>query len=53
MQRVGFERVARGFLGGPVEQARAQEIDHDRYDDHDEGPDRRLDRVALRADAAA
>ena len=39
-------------LRDAVEQAGAQEIDHDRHDDHREGPKRRLDRMALGADQA-
>ena len=37
MQRVGFQRLARGFAGDAIEQAGAEEIDHDRDDDHREG----------------
>ena len=37
MQRVGFQRLARGFAGHAVEQPGAEEIDHDRNDDHGEG----------------
>ena len=53
MQRVGFERLARGFVGDAIEQAGAEEIDDDRNDDHREGPDRRLDRMALVGRAGA
>ena len=38
MQRVGFERLARGLVRHPVEQPRAEEIDHDRDGDDREGP---------------
>ena len=37
MQRVGLQRLARGFVRHAVEQPRAEEIDHDRNDDHREG----------------
>ena len=50
MQRIGLQRLARGFAGDAVEQARAEEIDHDRDDDHGEGRDRRLDRMAVLAE---
>ena len=33
MQRVGFERLAGGRLGDAIEDASAQEVDHDRRDD--------------------
>ena len=33
-----------------IEQARAEEIDHDRNGDHGEGPERRFDRVAVAAE---
>ena len=36
--------------GHAVEQPRAEEIDHDRHDDHGEGRERRLDRVAVAAE---
>ena len=39
MQRVGFQRMARGFFGGAGQRAGAQEIDHDRHQDDAEGPD--------------
>ena len=52
MQRVGFQRLARGLGGDAVEQARAEEIDHDRDGDHGERPDRRLDRVMRAAEQA-
>ena len=50
MQRIGFERLARGLGRDAVEQAGAQIVDHDRHDDHREGPERRLDRVAAAAE---
>ena len=53
MQRVGLQRLARGFAGHAVEQAGAEEIDHDRNDDHREGRERRLHRHGLGRRAAA
>ena len=50
MQRVGLERLARGFAGDAVEQAGAEEIDHDRDDDHGEGRERRLHHMTLVAE---
>ena len=50
MQRVGFQRFARGFVRHAVEQPRPEEIDHDRNDDHAERPERRFDRVAVAAE---
>ena len=47
MQRVGFQRLARGFAGHAVKQPGAKEIDHDRNDDHREGRKRRLHEVTL------
>ncbi len=41
-----------GFGGDAVEQAGAEEIDHDRDRDHAERPDRRLDRVMRAAEQA-
>ena len=46
MQRVGFQRLARGLARDPVEQPRAEEIHHDRNDDHAEGRERRLHHMA-------
>ena len=40
MQRVGFERLAAGFLGNPAKAARAHDIDEDRQDQHGVGEDR-------------
>ena len=47
MQRVGFQRLARGRLGDTVERPRAEKIDRDRAADDDEGRHRRLDGVSL------
>ena len=44
MQRVGFERLTRCFLGDASERAGTKEIDDDRDGDDDEGGRRRLDR---------
>ncbi len=52
MQRVGFQRLARGLGGDAVEQAGAEEIDHDRDRDHRERPERRLDRMMSAAEQA-
>ena len=48
MQRIGFERLAGGFLGDATERARAKKIDHDRARD-----DRRTPRVSPRPRASA
>ena len=50
MQRVGFERLARGLRGDAAQRAGAEKIDHDRAGDDGEGRDGRLDGVRLRAD---
>ena len=50
MQRIGLQRLARRFAGHAIEQAGAEEIDHDRHGDHGEGRDRRLHRMALVAE---
>ena len=50
MQRVGFQRFARGRLRDAVERARAEKIDDDRAGDDGEGRGGRFDRVGLRAD---
>ena len=50
VQRVGLQRLARGLAGHAIEQAGAEEIDHDRNDDHGEGRTRRLDRMGVVAE---
>ena len=50
MQCVGFQRLARGVARYAIEQPRAEEIDHDRNDDHAERPERRFDGVAVTAE---
>ena len=47
MQRIGLQRLARGFAGHAIEQAGAKEIDHHRNGDHGEGRKRRLHDMAL------
>ena len=47
MQRVGFERLARRRLGDATQHAGAEEIDHDRGGDDDEGRGSRFDGVAV------
>ena len=49
MQRVGLERLARGFGRRPRQHAGAEEIDDDRDRDHREARDRRLHRGAVGA----
>ena len=53
MQRVGLQRLARGLAGDAIEQAGAEEIDHDRDDDHGEGRDASPRPRGLRRRAAA
>ena len=50
MQRVGFQRRARGIDGDAGQHAGAEEVDHDRGDDDAEGDRRRLDRMRMIAD---
>ena len=50
MQRVGFERLAGGFLGDAAQRAGAEEIDHDGAGDDGKGRDGCFDGVRLRAD---
>ena len=52
MQRVGFQRFARGFLRHLAQGAGAQEVDDDGGDDHDKGRERCFHRMALRHDQA-
>ena len=52
MQRVGFERMARGFFRGVRQRPGAEEIDDNRHHDYAEGPDGGLDDVPFVFDQA-